>query len=411
MTAPAAASEASARAAGTAAGGTLLIVHAGPPWQANGGSVFLDQFAALAEQPCVHLVISLEGRPMDVPASFPRPVVQVAARGGVRGVGVIQRRSPWGARHLYWGAAYPRVLARATRRAVDAVRAINPSHAIIVLNALEVPVVARALLAELAVPYSTMEWDLLDGPIVALGLVEPLQRRELARVAGLRAGAASRGVASEGMSDYYRSRWSLDSLVLRQTATRVARRPAAAGAFVIAVCGNVYAGPEFRVLLEALERLGWTLDGRPVEVRVIGQVVVEVGPLPPTVSVSGWVSYEESLARLASADLGYCPYWFDPQQATVVATSFPSKFISYLTCGLPVFYHGPTTGTPAGFLARYPAGVACHSLDPAAVAEALAGFAASPDRLHAARLAADQAVDEELSTGTLRGRIASLLGR
>jgi glycosyltransferase involved in cell wall biosynthesis len=265
------------------------------------------------------------------------------------------------------------------------------------------------------IPYSTMEWDLLDGTIGALDLVGPLQRREVGRVAALRERAASRGVASEGMVDHYRTTWSLDSIVLRQPATRVSAAPrlerARGERLVIAVCGNVYAPAEFQVLLAALDRLGWSIGGRPVDVQVIGQMAVDVGPLPARVTVSGWVSYEESLARLAGADVGYCPYWFDPRRAALVATSFPSKFISYLTCGVPVFYHGPATGTPAAFLSRYPAGIACHSLDPDTVADALGRFAGSPERLHAARRAADQAIEEELSAETLRGRIASLIGR
>jgi hypothetical protein len=391
--------------------GEILLVHAGPPWQTNGGSVFLDQFAELAGRPCAHLVVSLEGQPMDVPAAFGRSVVQVTAREGVRGMGVLERRSRWGARHLYWGAVYPRALAHHTRAAVAAVRATRPVHAVVVLNALEVPVVAAALLRELRIPYSTMEWDLLDEAIQGLGLAQPLERRERARVAGLRAGAVTRGVASEGMVDYYRATWSLDSVVLRQVATQERRSTTRNTGLVIAVCGNVYTPAEFRALLAALDRLGWSIGGRPVTVDVIGQIAADVGPLPPQVSVSGWVTYDESLARLAGADIGYCPYWFDPARAALVATSFPSKLISYLTCGVPVFYHGPATGTPAAFLARYPAGIGCHSLDAATVADALVRFAGSPDRLDLARQAAERAVCEELSADTLRSRIASLIGQ
>jgi hypothetical protein len=43
------------------------------------------------------------------------------------------------------------------------------------------------------------------------------------------------------------------------------------------------------------------------------------------------------------------------------------------------------------------------------VAKTLLAFASSPERLAAARRAADRAIDEELSAATLRGRIAALL--
>ena len=92
-----------------------------------------------------------------------------------------------------------------------------------------------------------------------------------------------------------------------------------------------------------------------------------------------------------------------------MSTSFPSKLISYITCGVPVFYHGPETGTPAAFLAKYPAGFSCHSLDSAAVAAAIAGLAGAPDRLSAARVAAAKAVGDEFSPSTLQRRLTTWL--
>jgi len=276
----------------------------------------------------------------------------------------------------------------------------------------EVPAIARKLVHLLGVGYATMEWDLLDVAVERLGLSALLRRRSIADLAALRAGAAERGVASEGMQRYYREEWELDSVVLRQPAQSQvgARHPSGKGPFVIAICGNVYAIEEFRCLLAALERLGWAVAGRTLELVVIGVLDPEIGAVPPRVRVTGWVGYEDSLRALRGADLGYCPYWFASDRSRVVATSFPSKLISYLTCGVPVFYHGPEGGTPAEFLLRHPAGAACHSLDPAVVAAAIAGIVASPDQLHAAQRAADAAVAGEFSANTLRLRLRRWLG-
>jgi hypothetical protein len=213
------------------------------------------------------------------------------------------------------------------------------------------------------------------------------------------------------MEQFYRHEWGLDSVVLRQPATpRPPARRNARGPFVIALCGNAYAVREFRCLVDALTRLRWSASGRPIELRVIGSLDPDVGAVPEQVKVTGWVSYEESLAQLADADIGYCPYWFDADRARLVTTSFPSKLISYLTCSVPVLYHGPAIGTPAAFLERYPAGWSCHNLDVTEVASTIASLAGAPERLSAARAAATEAVAGEFSQATLRQRLAKWIG-
>ncbi len=389
----------------------LLLVHGGAPWQANGRAVLLDAGAQNAGRPCIHVAISLEGRPLEVPPEFPRPVVQIIGRGGIRGMGLLDRIAPWTARQLFWTALYPALLARRAASSAKDLVAHRPHAMAIFLNAVEVPAVAAALRRAIGVPYSTMEWDLLDEGFDALGLAPAAHRRVIHSLAALRAGAVRRGVASEGMEAFYRRQWGLDALVLRQPATsrKTAQTHDPRGPFVIALCGNVYAVEEFRCLVDALTRLEWSAVGRPIELRVIGALGPDVGPVPKSVRVTGWVSYEESLAFLGDADLGYCPYWFDPARARVVSTSFPSKLISYLTCGVPVLYHGPEIGTPAAFLAKYPAGFNCHSLDPAMVAETIVGLVRAPERLAAARVAAASAVAYEFSLPTLRHRLTSWL--
>jgi hypothetical protein len=390
----------------------IVLVHGGAPWQANGGAVFLEAVAAHAGRPCVHLSISLEGRPYDVPPDFPRPVLQIAARGGLRGMGILQRRAPRMARKLYWGALYPALLRHRMSAAATAIRGMRPHRLVFFLNAVETPIVAGELARLVGVPHATMEWDLLDIAIEELQLSGQSHRRLMSALASVRSGAAARGVASEGMLAYYQRSWGLDARVLRQPVAAIPARGTTNGdgPFVIAVCGNVYAPAEFRALVAALDRLGWSVGGRTIDLRVIGEIATEVGPVSPRIAVSGWVSYRESLARLAGADLGYCPYWFDEAKARIVTTSFPSKIISYLSCGVPMFYHGPKEGTPAQFLARYPVGVGCYTLDPVRIAETLAQLIAAPARMTAARTATTRALAEEFSEATLQHRLADWLG-
>jgi hypothetical protein len=389
----------------------LVLLHGGAPWQENGGAVFLDALAEHCGRPCVHLAISLDGRSAEVPRGFPRPVLQIPARGGIRGFGVLRHTSPWLERQVYWGVASPRRLLAGTRRVARHVAELHPYRLAVFLNAVEIPTVALEVVRRVGVPYVTMEWDLLDVAIRRLGLTHLLEKRALRALDALRRGAVRRGVASEGMETAYRERWGLDTIVLRQPARSERRQPTGRSdrPFLIAVCGNVYAVQEFRAFLAALERIQWVAAGRPIEVLVIGTVGEGVGPLPPTVRVTGWVSFSESLQHLRHADLGYCPYWFAEAQTDIVSTSFPSKMISYLTCGVPVFYHGPPNGSPARFLARYPAGVPCTARDPGEVAMTLSEFVSSPERLALARRAADAVLAHEFSPEMLKQRLAAWL--
>ncbi len=386
----------------------IVLLHAGSPWQENGGSVFLDAIAEHCGRPCVHAAISLEGHAVEVPRGFPRPVVQAVARGGVRGFGVLRDISPWLERQIYWGVVSPRSLVASTRRIARQLAALRPCRLAVFLNSIEMPIVAAELARQLDIPYVTMEWDLMEVAVDRLDLAGPIRRRAVGALQALRRGAVRRGVASEGMESMYRERWGLDAIVLRQPARAInhSRPPDPRRPMVIAVCGNIYAVDEFRSFVRALDSLGWAVEGRALELLVIGPAGNEVGPLPAQVRVTGWVPFAESLQYLRTADLGYCPYWFDERQADIVATSFPSKLISYLSCGVPVFYHGPANGSPAKFLTRYPAGVVCTTKDAGTISTEVARFLTSPDRLLLARRAAEAALTREFSLEILQERMA-----
>ena len=56
------------------------------------------------------------------------------------------------------------------------------------------------------------------------------------------------------------------------------------------------------------------------------------------------------LPELRTADLLYCPYWFDPGFERPCRLSFPSKLSTYLKTGVPVLFHGPEYASPRIFL-------------------------------------------------------------
>ena len=388
----------------------VLLVHGNAPWQPNGGGVFLDQFAELSGARCDHLMVSLEGRRLDVPPSFERRCHQIVARQGVPGLGWLARRSPRRARELAASVGVPRLRAQ-LQALIPTLVAERFDHIVLFLNTIEVAQLSDPLTRALGVPYSTMEWDLLEHVISDIRPDSRLAAWVSGAALRLRRGAVSRGVASEGMADVYSREWGLDSVVLRQSVAAVPPRARgeASDAFVIVVSGNMYTPVEFAALLSALDRLDWAVNGRAVRIEVVGRMMIWDAPLPEGVRVTGWVTHERAQELVAGADLGYVGYWFAPESRRLVETCFPSKFIAYVGAGVPVFYHGPASGSPARFLEAHPAGFVCDSLDPAVIAERLVSVLGSPDALRRAREATRDAVAGEFGAHTLRERLRGFL--
>lgn len=389
----------------------VLLILGGEPWQQNGGGVFVEQFSRAAGGRVVHLSVGLEGKLHSARGDWPWEHLSIAARIPVRGMGWLQRFSRRVASFVQWRVFRRRELGAGLQRHADALRALGIGHVVYFLNSVEILELAPMLNALLGVPYSTMEWDLIDLAVDQIPATS-IRGRLLRAAATLRAGAVTRGVASEGMAAMYLQRWGLDSLVLRQTIAPVshaAARPR--DAFVIALCGTMIVPAEFRAFLDAMDLLGWQVDGRPIEFLWIGKAHGHQGKLPAQVKVTGWVSHTRSLELLSHVDLGYSGLWFDPARRPLVESSFPSKIISYISAGVPVFYHGPEYGTPAHFMRAFPVGFGCHDLEPAAIAKAIEHIVRSPNALGDAQNMAVRAVAAEFTPQILTERVERLLRR
>lgn len=388
----------------------VLLVHGNAPWQPNGGGVFLDQFAKLSGAECDHLAIALEGRRYEAPAEFPRHCLQLVAREPMTGLGWVQSVSQELAHTIAARTSKRRLEQQMARLAPD-LRRGRYDHLVLFLNAVEVTQIGAELAALLDVPYSTMEWDLLENATVNFPAGSKPWRALAARTIALRRGASSRGVASEGMAEHYQREWGLDSVVLRQAVEAPIRAasPASRDEFVIVVAGNIYVPTEFAALLAALDRLDWSVNGRPIRIEVVGLMMDWSAPLPPSVRVTGWVTHENAQKLIAGADLGYVGYWFAPESRRLVETCFPSKFIAYIGAGVPVFYHGPFSGSPARFLRSHPAGFVCDSLDPAVITERLVAVLGSPEALRRAREVAREVAVGEFGADTLSERLRGFL--
>jgi hypothetical protein len=123
----------------------------------------------------------------------------------------------------------------------------------------------------------------------------------------------------------------------------------------------------------------------------------------------GFRDQKSVIAELADCHVAYLPYWFDENRALSVRTCFPDKLGTYLTSGLPIFFHGPKQSTPADFFAGYPVGRTCHSLDKNAILETLNQLISDETCRDAAWEARNRALKEQFSLATFRSKIARLL--
>ncbi len=180
--------------------------------------------------------------------------------------------------------------------------------------------------------------------------------------------------------------------------------------FVIGYAGSLYARTEWDALISALASVGWRVGGRDVIVRVLAGSFDVRAAGPARIEFLGWHTTHDAVRIMSGCDVCYVPYWFDPAFRAGVELCFPNKISMYLAAGRPIFFHGPRESTPAHFLERHPVGVACHSLEPSAIAATLATAATDSAFHETAARGIPVALHEELSLGVFRQRFAEFTG-
>jgi glycosyltransferase involved in cell wall biosynthesis len=133
--------------------------------------------------------------------------------------------------------------------------------------------------------------------------------------------------------------------------------------FIIGMAGQLYAKEEWNALLSTLDEIGWELGGRKVRIRILGGGVQLQSQSPICIEYLGWRNQEESIKALHASDILYLPYWFSSIFKEEAENSFPSKLVTYLASGRPVFCHAPEYSTPAKYIIKNNSGYVCSSLD------------------------------------------------
>jgi glycosyltransferase involved in cell wall biosynthesis len=149
---------------------------------------------------------------------------------------------------------------------------------------------------------------------------------------------------------------------------------------VIGFAGQMYSKDEWNALLETLDALDWKVEGRDVEIKMLGREFELEGFNKRNIQYLGWRDQLESIEILSQCDILYCPYFFDRQLESTARLSFPSKLTTYLASGRPVLLHGPEYSSPFKFLKEHDAGMLCHGLAKSAISNALSRLVRDTDR-------------------------------
>ncbi len=139
-------------------------------------------------------------------------------------------------------------------------------------------------------------------------------------------------------------------------------------------------------------------------------------PIPPGVqrrgwvTVRGWQSADVVDRELAGMDYLYMPLWFSEDRRLHVATSFSTKFVSYLRAGVPILCHVPGYSAVAAFVRRCPVGPILDTMDVPTLADRLRAVFESEDWHSRYTAARDRALAEFDHAALVRRFHESLLG-
>jgi len=268
---------------------------------------------------------------------------------------------------------------------------------------------------KLGIPMVCTVWDPPSSVCRLRGLdsfSRKIARRDFATAV---AGCERCGVTSENMGEEYRRRFNVPTVVMQYASPLEEVLPTRQGFLrddevVFGFCGSLYASQEWDALLEALNSVDWTIGRRKVKIRVVGRKLQVRSADRARIEFFGWRSPDEMSRFLGKVDIGYLPYWFGPTFREAVRLCFPTKLGSYLAAGIPVFFHGPPDSSPAEFLASYPAGVCCHTLEPAGIVASLEQICSDQDAYQAMTRQGRRSIEEALNQDLFRKQFRTLIG-
>lgn len=175
-------------------------------------------------------------------------------------------------------------------------------------------------------------------------------------------------VVSDEMVEQYEKEWGTPCVIVRHAFPDAVDQDAIArrdpDVFRIGFAGTLYDSGQLNLLLGALHSINWTLDGRRVVLRMIGNYYqFHHLTAPSQVELLGWRDTDETRKLLAECDITYLPVSFQEHFSEFARLAFPTKLSVYLAVGRPVVVHAPAYASAVAFCQQHGFGVTCASMD------------------------------------------------
>jgi glycosyltransferase involved in cell wall biosynthesis len=274
--------------------------------------------------------------------------------------------------------------------------------------------IAEAVAKELGVPLYVTVWDDVQH-IIRYFVIDRLTAKRLSDRFDLNLRRSSnRAVIGETMQAEYEAKYQTRSVILRH-GLAPDRGPGNAGRgqcddLIIGFAGTMSARSAFDSLLATLDQNSWTLNGRRVRLRLIGRRFVIQSNVERRIECLGWLpSVEDTVRSLSECNVTYMPQPFEEDWLPFSRLSFPTKLTTYLAAGAPVLVHSPKTASLPAFVARYPFGAWCGSLEAGDIKQALQKVL-DPELAAEFSRAGREALQAEFSREVFRSRFASFMG-
>jgi hypothetical protein len=177
---------------------------------------------------------------------------------------------------------------------------------------------------------------------------------------------------------------------------------------VIGFAGSITAQQPFRQLVATLDANRWLINHRPVTLRMIGSRYILDSRQPQHIEYFGWRSLEATVRLLAESHVLYLPQPFEPHLRPLAELSFPTKLTTYLAAGQRVLLHAPDYASVNSFMAEYPIGLTCSSLEIDEIGDSLAKITEMPGETLVKSIIA--ARENEFSSNVFVSRFHDLIG-
>jgi len=320
-------------------------------------------------------------------------------------------------RAIQWLAQFARNRGRLNRQIAACVEWARMEDIRQVWAVLDSPVsllMAEPVAAALGVPLLITIWDDIHHNTRYFG-VDRFSAKRLAVKFGytLRQCVAC-AVIGETMKAEYEQLYGVRAVIVRhglppEASIRGVEERGHQSGIVIGFAGSVTAASAFQAMLSTLDRLDWSLDGRPITLRLMGHRFDLRSQVRRRIECYGWRSVDETLTLLSSCDFNYLPQPFEQEWSPFARLSFPTKLSTYLAAGVPLLLHSPTGASLPAFIARYPFGTWCSTLDSTSIEQSMRLLLDSRFAQECT-LAGREALDAEFTRSTFRTQFAEFLG-